>query len=92
MEGFLQKSQDLQTICNLCHFYETPEILAKAFPKASPYRNSAPTWYTTKVTAQVTAIWKAAVSPVQAQLSDSFLMVAKVAAQGTYSREKVMRA
>lgn len=86
MEGFLQKSQDLQTICNLCDFYETMEILV------SPYRNSAPTWYTTKVTAQATAIWKAVVSPVQAQLSDSFLMVAKVAAQGTYSREKVMRA
>ena len=30
--------------------------------------------------------------PVQAQLPVSFLMVASVAAQGTYSREKVIRA
>ena len=48
-------------------------------------------WYTAKVMIQATAIWNTAVKPTQAQLPVSFLIVASVAAQGTYSREKVIR-
>ena len=60
-------------------------------PMAPPHTNSRPMWYTAKVITHATAIWNTAVRPTHFQLPVSFLMVASVAAQGTYSREKVIR-
>ena len=63
----------------------------KTVPMAPPHTNSRPMWYTAKVITHATAIWNTAVRPTHFQLPVSFLMVASVAAQGTYSREKVIR-
>ena len=58
----------------------------------TPYITSSAARYATKLTSHATATWNAAAPSIHRQLPVSFLMVARVAAQGIYSSEKVINA